>query len=316
MPGDNFGRRVSRAASVGGGRAYRRETPVGWYLTILLICALGVALVTYSRYERAHATTTVAAIVPPTKANMWEAGLDLDICNRIEQLPATVTPGQAFITNGHGVVTIEPALASQPTQFSGKNAVLNTFLIENGVSLTASTLSVPSPTTTTTTTVPKHSAGSTTSTSTTSTSTTSTSTTTTTTAKTTKGSSSSTTSTSTSTTTTTTPPKPRFYSNGGRCKGHKAVVEVKVWKSPSAKTGALVSNPTGLRFKDGQLITIAFVPKGTNIPKPTSAHAVAAFLISNPGGVAPANVSGSTLGPLPAPPRPRTGWQSGTRTVY
>ncbi|MDA8039657.1 MAG: hypothetical protein M0Z69_10965, partial [Actinomycetota bacterium] len=52
MPGDNFSRRVARAAAVGGGRTYRSQAPRGWFALLLAICLGGVALVAYSSYQR------------------------------------------------------------------------------------------------------------------------------------------------------------------------------------------------------------------------------------------------------------------------
>lgn len=275
MPGENFSRRVARAAAVGG-RSYRGQTPVGWYVTLLMICVIGVGLVTYSRYERLHPTASSSkkaastASVPPTKANLWEVGIDADICGTVKQLPATASD-QALSTNGGGVMTIEPGLAADAAQFSGKNATLGAFLAEDGVVLSSSSLQIPAATTTTTTTTSPSKGSTTTTTS--------------------KKSS-----TSSSTTTTTTVP-PLVYQNGRSCAGKKGLLQVEVWSSPSAKKGSVTKNPTALRLKDGQLITIALVPKGTPIPKPSSASVIRTFLLSNPAGVAPSNVSPATTVP-------------------
>ena len=284
MPGDNFSRRVARAATIGGSRNFNRQTPLSWYLAILLICVLGVGLIVYSRYEKEHPVTTVAAVVPPTKANLWEVGLDLDICGKVSNLPASPAGSEGITTNGAGIVTIEPGTSTDPSLYSGKNATLNAFLIGEDVSLAPTTLVLPPrpAATTTTTTVPKK--GSTTTTS-------SSSTTSTTVAK--KSSSS-----STSTTTTTVKEVAPTYTNGGRCEGKKGRVEVEEWTSPTAK-GVRVSAATapGGRLKNGELITIAFLPKAAVIPKPASAAAIKAFRLSNPGGVAPAGVTTPTTAP-------------------
>jgi hypothetical protein len=284
---DNFSRRVARAAAVGGsGRSYRNHTPLGWSVLLLVICLGGVSLVAYSRYERLHATPSAASkqsTEPPTTANLWKVGLVLDICGKVEHLPATTAAGVGITTNGRGIVTVEPGLATAPALYSGKNATLGNFLSSEGVVLTANTLQIPR--------TPAKSRSSSTTTSTSST--TSTSTTTTTTAK--SGSTTTTTSGTTTTTTTTLPPKPITYVNGQACEGGKGIVQVKEWASPSAKAGRLVKSPTTLRLRDGQLITIAFAPRTATIPKPPNAKKIADFLVSNPGGVAPASVaSGAT----------------------
>jgi hypothetical protein len=268
---------------------------------LLAICVGGVGLIAYSRYERLHPAAAAShshSNVPPTKANLWNVGLALDICGKTKYLPASTGASQAFTTDGHGVVTIEPGLASNPALYSGANATLQAFLLPQSVILSPTRLELPgkSPASTTTTTAP----------------------TTTTTAK---GGSSTTSTTkpgsSTTTTTTTVPaPKPKVYTDGQSCEGKKGFVQVMVWDSPSAKHGHLVSHVSTLRFKDGQLITIAFLPKGAPIPKPGSASKIAAFLLSNPAGVAPANIAAgtSTTVPLTVPTTSVTTTTSGSTT--
>ncbi len=293
MPGENFSRRVARAAAVGGGRTYHRQTPFGWYVLLLAICVGGVGLIAYSRYERLHPTAAASntSNVPPTKADLWKVGLALDICGKSSYLPATAGV-QALSTNGHGVVTIEPGLATDPTLYSGAKATLQAFLLPQNVILGSARLQLPgkSPTTATPTT------SSTTTTSTTSTSTTSTTAASSSTTSTTKPGS------STTTTSTTVPaPKPIIYTNGQTCHGKKAIVQVMEWASPSAKHGHLVAKASTLRFKNGQLITIAFVPKGATIPKPGSASKIAAYLLSNPAALAPPSIASSTTLPVTVP---------------
>lgn len=61
----------------------------------------------------------------------------------------------------------------------------------------------------------------------------------------------------------------KAYHNGDKCGSKPGYVQVKVWDTPTAKTGHLVTgNPADLLLKNGQLITLAFVPTGTNLPKP------------------------------------------------
>ena len=267
MPGENFSRRVARAAAVGGGRTYRRQTPYGWWVTLMLICVLGVGLVAYSRWEMQHplaAASKSRSNLPPTKNNQWKIGLALDLCGRTEYLPASTTQ-QAFSSDGHGVVTIEPALSANPASYSGKNASLENLLLTSSVLLTPTELQLPgTPPTTTTTTSPS----------------------------------------STTTSTTAAVAKPRLFKNGQSCEGKTGVVQVKRWQSPSARTGTLVTNPSSIRFRNGELITIAFLPKGAPIPRPASAKAIADFLVANPRGLAPAGaapVTPSTVLPPSVP---------------
>jgi hypothetical protein len=54
--------------------------------------------------------------------------------------------------------------------------------------------------------------------------------------------------------------------------GKPGYVQVETWKNYADKTGTRVSgNPSSLLFTDGQLITVAFLPAGSNVPQPPAA---------------------------------------------
>jgi hypothetical protein len=61
--------------------------------------------------------------------------------------------------------------------------------------------------------------------------------------------------------------------NGDKCNGKAAEVEIKTWKKgePEGAGQLYTGDPEKLRLLNDQLITIAFVPKGTPIPQPPSA---------------------------------------------
>jgi hypothetical protein len=68
------------------------------------------------------------------------------------------------------------------------------------------------------------------------------------------------------------------YKNGGTCAsgtpdaGKHASVQVKMWPSFSgagSNNPVSVSDPTNLKITNGQLITVAYVPQGASIPKPS-----------------------------------------------
>jgi len=61
--------------------------------------------------------------------------------------------------------------------------------------------------------------------------------------------------------------------NGDKCGDKPGEVQVKTWANRGPDTPGFVSmgNPSDLRPKDGELVTIAFVPKGDDIPRPPSA---------------------------------------------
>ena len=60
--------------------------------------------------------------------------------------------------------------------------------------------------------------------------------------------------------------------NGQKCGDKDANVQVKIWASRNAdEKGTLFKgDPADIRLTDNQLITVAFVPDGTDIPKPPS----------------------------------------------
>src|SRR5690348_13228638 len=64
-------------------------------------------------------------------------------------------------------------------------------------------------------------------------------------------------------------PGGKLYKNGDSCGSKAGVLQVKTWSNPTAQTGKLYSGAApDLLLADGQLITVAFVPKGASIPKP------------------------------------------------
>lgn len=60
--------------------------------------------------------------------------------------------------------------------------------------------------------------------------------------------------------------------NGDSCSDQDGEVQVKVWdtRSPTDQGRLLEGPPGNLRLGDSQLITVAFVPRGADIPKPPS----------------------------------------------
>jgi hypothetical protein len=78
--------------------------------------------------------------------------------------------------------------------------------------------------------------------------------------------------------------KPKLYRAGERCDGKKAVIEAAVWSSPTAKRSRLVTtNPADIKFANGQMITVAFLPKGVAIPRPPARAALIKALSSSAG---------------------------------
>ena len=80
--------------------------------------------------------------------------------------------------------------------------------------------------------------------------------------------------------------------SGMRCGDKPAQVRAKVWpsKSPDAEGTIFTGDPGEIRFTDGQLITVAFLPEDEEIPRPPSAEQLDR-LTDVPG--APTTVPGS-----------------------
>lgn len=153
MPRDSIGRRVARAASIGGSRSYRSRTPYGWYGIVLAVCVIGLALIVFSRHEREQAasttsttTTTVPNTTPPTLTDHWQVALSVDVCGKVVNLPRSANQSSGIITTGTGVVDIWPLRAgTNAAEFEGANATLGKFLSAEGVNVTNTSLTLPSP---------------------------------------------------------------------------------------------------------------------------------------------------------------------------
>jgi len=64
-------------------------------------------------------------------------------------------------------------------------------------------------------------------------------------------------------------PGGKLYTNGQSCSSKPGYLQVKTWSNPTSQSGKLYSgDPRNLLLENGQLITVAFVPRGTSIPKP------------------------------------------------
>ncbi len=212
MANNSTGKWVQRAATTGGGRTYRGQTPVNYYAALVIIIIVGLGLVALSRYQLSHRTTTSAG--PPTTSQTWYAGLAIDVCGTTQpNLPSNSSKASGgFTANGDGVVTIAPKNSSQ----TGANATLGRF-VDNykGLELSDTSLRYPGKST---------------------------------------------------------------YTDGDVCpkgspdSGKPGVVIVYTWPNFTSKHGSETpGDPQNLRFQNGQLITMAFVPAETTVPKPPAA---------------------------------------------
>ena len=211
MANKGTGRWVARAAATGGGRTYRGQAPTRWYMSLVLICLVGVALVVYSRYEHQHPSSGFQPVV----GTHWYAALAFDVCGAQSTLPAnpTTKTSPGIKTEGDGVIRVEPTSKVD----AGANATLGRFVQSyRGLELTSSTLKLPG-----------------------------------------KGT----------------------YHNGDTCPAgtsnahRRADVQVQMWPSFSGAGSnhpVMVSDPSTLRLTNDQLITVAFLPPGASIQKPSA----------------------------------------------
>ena len=148
MSRGSFSRSVARAASSGGGKAYRTRSPVGWYLVMAMIAVLGISLVVYSRYENQHLKKAPATtVLGPTASQHWQAAYAFDICGTMEPaLPVNSNLATVGIrTFGNGLIDINPgALTTGAAKFEGAKATLGLFASSYpNLKLTATSVQLP-----------------------------------------------------------------------------------------------------------------------------------------------------------------------------
>jgi hypothetical protein len=69
-------------------------------------------------------------------------------------------------------------------------------------------------------------------------------------------------------------PGEKTMKNGDNCGKKDGRVEVRTWEkgAPAGQEGKLVAgNPSNMPLRDNELVTIAFVPEGTDVPQPPTA---------------------------------------------
>jgi hypothetical protein len=103
------------------------------------------------------------------------------------------------------------------------------------------------------------------------------------------------------------------YVNGKKCAtgtpdaGKVGELQIKVWPSftpPGSNDPQVFHDPTAIKLADGQLITVAFVPSGASVPKPSS---ITAMLTDRAG-----SATSSTSTPGPTAPTATTAPSSST----
>jgi hypothetical protein len=104
------------------------------------------------------------------------------------------------------------------------------------------------------------------------------------------------------------------HKNGQSCQSGPATVQTKVWDSrdPSDQGRIVPGNPADIRPTDGMLITIAFVPAGTDIPRPPSADQLDKL---SDVGTQPTDATKDTTTTAPADPNATTTTVAGSTTT-
>jgi hypothetical protein len=59
----------------------------------------------------------------------------------------------------------------------------------------------------------------------------------------------------------------KLWKNGDLCGSTPGQVQIDAWKTTTAPSPQVVTDPTSLKFSQGQMITVAFLPKGAKIPQ-------------------------------------------------
>lgn len=142
MPRGPLGRTVARAARTGGARNSRgpRQTPLGFYTTLVVVVLLGIAGVAFSRYEVLH--PSAGPNNSPTIGEHWLVAVGFDICGKVQpdlpKTPGKTTP--AFYTTGNGIMQVVPKTNAD----TGKHATLGRFVSEYpGITLSATSVGYP-----------------------------------------------------------------------------------------------------------------------------------------------------------------------------
>jgi hypothetical protein len=65
-------------------------------------------------------------------------------------------------------------------------------------------------------------------------------------------------------------PGGKLMKNGDQCDGKPGQLTIRQWPSATADAFKDYTNPKDVKIIDGSAITVAFVPAGTDIPKPTT----------------------------------------------
>lgn len=185
-------KKVTRAASTGGGRTRQAARPWGWYSTIAVVALLGVLLIVISRNENQDLAAEGRTNEPRLDIDHWHAAFGLYLCDSYAGPLAEPNPLPGLHTHGDEVIHIEP----HRVEDSGNNATLGQWADDNGLTLTSTKVAAIG----------------------------------------------------------------QSFENGDKCGDKAGEVKVRV------DDDVVTYDPRDVLLKDGQRITVAFVPDGTEIP--------------------------------------------------
>jgi hypothetical protein len=120
-------KKVTRAATTGGGRTAGTSQSMGWYVTLAVVVVLGVFLVAFSRNEelnRGQAAASPKSAPPLLNSDNWHSTFSVYVCDHwLPNIPLFES-ADGIDTLGDGVIDIRP----YSPQAAGDNATLGSFL--------------------------------------------------------------------------------------------------------------------------------------------------------------------------------------------
>lgn len=190
-------KKVSRAASIGGGKVSAASKPWIWWAVLGVVVVLGIVGIALSRTEYQDAASP-ADVPPIANRDHWHAAYDTSLCGELVPPIEDQRDPKGIHTHSDGIIHIHPFVRSA----AGDNAVLSEFTDAIDMTLTDDSLRVPGG---------------------------------------------------------------ELYEEGEtECDGEPGIVQVLV-------DGEVVTEGIpDIRLEDRQLITIAFAPRGADLPSPRS----------------------------------------------
>ena len=117
-------KKVSRAASTGGGRTARGARPYVWWITMALVVLLGIAGIGFSRQQRRDLLASGSGkIAPIANKDHWHVAYGFYLCNSFAPAITDQSDPYGIHTHGDGIIHVHPFVGSA----AGHNATLKKF---------------------------------------------------------------------------------------------------------------------------------------------------------------------------------------------